>query len=789
MISETIIDTLPDLFFSLNHQGEIQHLSAYSKTLLGIDAVSLRGQSLAVLCATPDDIGDFLNRFASTSQDQAVQVELELQHQMGHSVWVSIHACAHYEGQTLTSIDGIARDISPQKETRKALEQSQDRFKRLSDVSTEAIFIHSQGRILDCNRAAEQMFGFDHEEFTEMYAWDVIDPQDIPLSKKMVSSQYEKPYEVHGLRKDGSIFPMEIYSKQSWMGDLSVRVTSIHDLTERKSAEVKLNQLSHAVMQSPVAIGILNAEGKIEYANPATSEMTGYMEADLVGSHMPSYCNVCSAAESCQVSSAIKTVKAWSGEVYSQRKNGEHYWKQVSITPIATAERDEQHFLLMMEDISLRKQQEEKIKRQASYDSLTSLPNRLQAQYYLDEYINHSELQNSQCALLFVDLDEFKAVNDSLGHEYGDALLQQAALRLSECVSENDQVARFGGDEFLVMRKGVHQASEVQELAESLVERFCEPFNVRGRDLITTASIGIALYPIDGADGYELLRNADTAMYQAKGKGKNGYCFFDLEMNIQAQRRLQIEGYLRKALENNELTLHYQPVFDLKKNEVVGAEALIRWNSPELGFMFPAEFIPMAESTGLIVPIGEWVLQQACEQAAKWSVMSKGAFRIAVNVSPRQFQGDKLLYQIKNALTVSGLEYGALEVEVTEGLLLKSRASTTELLKQLRVMGVRIAIDDFGTGYSSLSYLEKMPFTTLKIDRSFIDGMLDSAHRYTLVKTIISMAQGLGLAVVAEGVEEAGQQQRLSELGCDFEQGFYISKPLPADEFQAVFMK
>ncbi|NNJ92668.1 MAG: EAL domain-containing protein [Gammaproteobacteria bacterium] len=430
------------------------------------------------------------------------------------------------------------------------------------------------------------------------------------------------------------------------------------------------------------------------------------------------------------------------------------------------------------------KKDEEKIRHQASYDALTSLPNR---NLFVDRFqlaIEKARRDKSRIALLFIDLDQFKQVNDTLGHSAGDQLLQQAGQRLSGAVRSSDTVARLGGDEFTVLMPEINELHHVETVVNNILEILSAPYiNIANTEAFVSSSIGITVFPDDGADVNSLLRNADSAMYRAKDKGRNNAQFFTLEMNQSAIRRRELDTALRKAIENKDLKIHFQPIYDVASGEIYSAEALLRWHSEDFGNISPVEFIPLAEDTGLIVPLGEWLLEKTCSLANNWQGMSKHSVRIAVNVSSRQFQRRNIMQHIEDTLLKTGFPSNLLTIEITESLLLGNDKNILKTLHHMRELGVEIAIDDFGTGYSSLSYLKRFPVSTLKIDRSFISDLPNNPEDEALVEAILSMANSLDLKVVAEGVETIEQLKFLKERNCPYVQGFYFSKPVPNEEF------
>ena len=439
--------------------------------------------------------------------------------------------------------------------------------------------------------------------------------------------------------------------------------------------------------------------------------------------------------------------------------------------------------LRIARDIIERKKSEDQIEYLAYHDSLTKLPNRLLAKDRVKQAIAHADRDNNKAALLFLYLDNFKTINNSLGHAIGDALLIAVGQRLRECVRETDTLSRQGGDEFLVMLTDVPTNDAVDSAAGNILRSLENPFGIDGNVLSTSLSIGIAVYPDDGGDFDTLLKKTDTAMYQAKEAGRNTFRFYTKQMNIDASEHLQMRTGLRRALENNEFVLHYQPQINPSTGKIIGAEVLIRWNNPELGMVPPGRFIPVAEDSGLIVPIGDWVLQEACRQASAWRQSGLPELIIAVNLSSVQFKRGGLQKSVIRALGESGLDPALLELELTESILIQDTEKVLGTVRQLKSLGVKLSIDDFGTGYSSLSYLKRIAVDKLKIDQSIIRNMLDEPSDAAIVRAIIQMARCLSLKTIAEGVENENMLEPLRMHQCDEVQGYHFARPMPADEF------
>ncbi len=441
-----------------------------------------------------------------------------------------------------------------------------------------------------------------------------------------------------------------------------------------------------------------------------------------------------------------------------------------------------------VQDITERKRTEEQLNYLAYYDTLTGLPNRALLLERLKQATLDAERVDRLVAVMFLDLDRFKYINDTLGHHAGDDLLKAVAKRLEECVRPGDTIARLGGDEFTIVLANVAHVDDVARVARKLIDSFALPFQVDGRELFTTASIGITLYPFDEREAEGLLKNADTAMYHAKERGRNTFQYFTAELNVRAERRLRIETALRQALERNELSLHYQPQVDLKTGQLTGMEALARWKHPELGTVSPVEFIPVAEETGLIVPLGEWVLREACRQIKAWHDTGFSKLQVAVNLSGKQLRQKDFPDRVREILHETKLESRYLDLELTESLLMVDTEETAGIMHALHAIGVSFSVDDFGTGYSSLAYLKRFPIDVLKIDRSFVRDIASDPNDVAIVKTVIAMAHTLGMRVIAEGVETREQLEFLRKQGCDGSQGYYCSMPLSAEEFSELLV-
>lgn len=559
----------------------------------------------------------------------------------------------------------------------------------------------------------------------------------------------------------------------------------VSNALQRYAAQENLLTLSRAVEQSMSSVIIFTPEAEVKYVNKKFEEVTGYTSNELIGKSLHDFEQVDGFKD--RFTEVLKTVMSgneWRGEVVNRKKDGNPLWEYVVISPIKNSEGETKHILSVREDITQKKEFEDKLVYQANYDDLTGVPNRALAYDRLSESMTRAPLNKESVAAIIIGLDTFKKVNETLGHNVGDQLLIEASLRLKHYVPELGTLARLGGDEFLIILPIDHD-DYAEIVASRILDSFAEPFLLGEHEVTVTASMGISISPNDSDDPNTILRNAGSAMHRAKDSGRNNFQFYAEEMHKDALKRVQMEGYLRRALEFDELELYYQPIVDTISQKVIGAEALLRWNNPHLGQVSPVDFIPLAEDIGLIVPMGEWILKVACKQAAKWQDQKNAPAYVSVNVSVRQFKGQNFGRVVKETLEETKLDASRLKIEVTESLLVDEElgGSVDIALQELKEMGVAISLDDFGTGYSSLSYLKKYDFHTLKIDRSFVRDVPDDNEDKALVEAIMAMAHSLKLEVVAEGVETEDQINYLSSLGCDALQGFYYSKPLPDKQF------
>ncbi len=553
---------------------------------------------------------------------------------------------------------------------------------------------------------------------------------------------------------------------------------------QRQSSQKELEMAASVFKESAEAIVICDNEDKILRVNPAFYKITGYSQIEVVG-QSPQLLQSDQPIQSMvhNREAALKKNDIWQCEVSGYRKNGEHFLSWQTVIPVNDENGDTQQIIYIFSDITERKLFEEHIYNLAHHDSLTQLPNRVAFQLQMNTALERAKRSKTQMAVMFIDLDHFKMINDTSGHPVGDLLLQQVAERFKRALRKEDVISRFGGDEFTVLLSNTRTENATTVVARKLLACFYEPFKLPSSEVVISASIGIGVFPDNGDSVDSLLMNADSAMYRAKEKGRNCFQFYTKEMNQYAQERLELELDLRKALERDEFVLHYQPQFD-PNGRITGCEALIRWQHPDKGLLSPGEFINMAEITGLIVPIGKWVIDTACMQHKMWLSQGYPALNISVNLSGRQFLHHDLLETVKNAITTSGISPSCLELELTESIMMVNVEETIRTLNAISCLGIHMSIDDFGTGYSSMSCLKRFPVNKLKIDQSFVRGLPQDKEDVAIVKSIIVMAHALNLTVIAEGVETLEQLEFLKSSRCEEFQGYYFSRPILAVDIE-----
>ncbi len=588
------------------------------------------------------------------------------------------------------------------------------------------------------------------------------------------------------------------FPSQTGEGEVAHLSTAIHDMVEkltreisqRRKAEEGLRLSAKVFENNTEAIMVTDAMNNIVMVNPAFIEITGYHEEEVLGRNPRFMSSGRHSHEFFQgFFNSLNTNDLWRGEIWNKRKNGEIFPEWVTVSVL----RDEQsritHSIAIYLDLTERKKEEERIQFLANYDVLTALPNRYLLADRLEQSISLAQRHLTKLAVMFIDLDHFKNINDSLGHDVGDALLKEVARRLSSCLRRSDTLARQGGDEFVALLGDLNSVEEAAYVAEKMIEAMCREFSVGDYQLSVTPSIGLSVYPDDGDTAMQLLRNADLAMYRAKDSGRNRFEYYEPEMNFKAMQRLQLENDLRVAIVHKQMMLYYQPKVSVSTGVVVGMEALLRWNHPSQGFVSPAQFIPVAEESGLINEIGDWVLRQAALQQRLWHSLGYCIVPVAVNLSARQFGQKNLVEKIRSIVRDVDIPAHYIELELTESLLMDMGVNSLEVMSQLNNAGFNLALDDFGTGYSSLSRLKLLPMKALKIDQSFVRDIATDPNDESIVNATVVLAHAMDMKVIAEGVETEEQLEFLRQLQCEEYQGYLFSRPVPADEVVKFLMR
>jgi diguanylate cyclase (GGDEF)-like protein/PAS domain S-box-containing protein len=797
-----LVANLPDVTWTAAEDGHTTYVSRNVESVYGYttEEICERGEELWFGRIHPDDLPRVSQSFQNLFlRKESFNAEYRVQRKDGEWIWIHDRALRTHVEDGVRYADGVFSDITARKQAEQKLLESEKRYRLLFENNLSAVFrAVVGGRILECNPALVAMLGYSsRQELLQRSTTDILydDGEERDLMSVLATEGAMRNHEIRLKRKDGSpVWALHnVLLTKNEDGQPIIEGTAF-DISRRRRAEQELREREdklRLILESTAeAICGIDVQGHCTFSNPACSRLLGYQNADqLLGRHLhslihhsrpngtplpPQECPICQAlgkgrsAHSeddvfYKADGSSLPVEYWS---YPQRRDGEVVGAVVAFI-----------------DITERKLAQERIRYLAYYDAVTALPNRTLLEDRLKKALASARRRKEKVALLFLDLDHFKVINDSLGHSAGDQVLKEVAGRLNKLAREQDTVSRLGGDEFVFAFNAFKEIGDVAVVANRVLDAVTTEVVIEGRPLSIGCSIGISIFPDHGSDTTALVKNADAAMYWAKEKGRNNFQFFTPEMNSQALERLNLESDLRGALQRNELFLMYQPQSDLASGKLIGAEALLRWQHPRLGLIPPDKFIRIAENSGLIIPIGEWVLRTGCAQARQWQEQGLPAVPVAVNVSAVQFRQEHFLEIIKKVLAETGLSPQYLELELTESLIMSNSETIVSMLRQLKGTGVKLSIDDFGTGYSSLSYLKHFPVYKLKVDRSFVRDIPLDPDDAAITSTIISMAKSLNLKAIAEGVETAEQMAFLRQHHCDEIQGYYFSKPLHAEDF------
>jgi diguanylate cyclase (GGDEF)-like protein/PAS domain S-box-containing protein len=670
------------------------------------------------------------------------------------------------------------------------LRSSEARFRALFDNAGAGMVLSSpDGNYVHCNPAFCQMVGYSDAELQAINYRTITHPDDLDrhgaLRARMMAGELDS-YDItkRYVARDGHVVWARLNITAIRDGEgARYTVAVVEDVTERKRLEDHMRLAATVFENTGEGLFVTDAGRHIIHVNPAFTQLTGFSPDDVLGK-TPRILSSGRHGQDFYDRMAVDLARTgkWQGEIWNRRKTGEMFAEWLNIAAVRDGEGEITNYVAVFSDITSRKQDEERLSYQANHDPLTRLPNRTLFQERLSRALTRANRSQSMVALLFIDLDFFKQVNDTLGHLAGDILLQQVAERLTACVRQGDTVARLAGDEFTVILEDLTEARDGAVVAHKILSALATPFDLQGKEARISSSIGVALYPADAGDSQGLVKLADAAMYRAKHQGRNACRFHSEVINAQAFERLALESALRHALERNEFTLHYQPLFDTHTGKVAAVEALLRWQHPEIGMVMPEQFLPLADETGLILPIGEMAIAAACIQARAWADMGFGHLRVGVNLSLRQLRAPELGEVIACALERAGAPPAMLEFDVPESMLTDKSLDAGAVFARISAMGVGITIGDFGSGYSSFATLHRLPTNALKIDQSFVRGSLGTGEAAEIITAIIAVAHGLHLKVAAPGIETEEQFDALAKYECDLVQGFLFAHPMPAAE-------
>ena len=794
---EAIFQSLPDLFFRIAPDGTILDYRAQVEADLYKPASEFLGRRMQDVL--PKAQGELfivkLEEQKSTGKLVSYQYDLELD-----------SGTTRFEAR-LRNIENsdqyilLIRNITDQYNEHLALAKARQQLRLALEATKESVWdLDLCSGAWTASAQSFSMLGYPPDtEVQSLAAWiDNIHPFDQALLEAAFEAiihgeSTELDVEFKALNNAGSYQWIRTRGKvvEFDAENCARRIVGTHeDVTRRRQLEEKLKLAATVFKNTSEGVIIADPRGYIIDVNQGFEQATGFNREEVIGKHTR-FLNSGRQAPAFYRSMWEQLEKHgnWNGEIWSKGKDGSLLPEWLNISAVKDENNLVSHYVAVFSDISVLKRSEEKLDHLAHHDTLTGLPNRLMLQARLGRALVHAQRNKNIVALLFLDIDRFKNINDSMGHQAGDSLLKQVAARLKTCVRTEDTVARLGGDEFVVLLENLSDMSAPAHVAEKILAEIRNPFTLQNADFYTTTSIGISLYPNDGNGPAELLRNADTAMYQVKQRGRDSFAFYTQKFTDIARKKIEMESELHKAIDQNEMQLWYQPQFDLESEEMVGMEALIRWIHPNKGFIAPDHFIPLAEESGLIVKVGEWVIDQACSQIRDWLDRGFTVPRIAINISGSEMRQGKIIHKLKESLANNQLEGCCLEVEITENFMMQDLERAVQIINDLNGMGIEVAVDDFGTGYSSLAYLKSLPIRRLKIDKSFVTDIPNDPQDMAITQAIIAMGRSLGLDVIAEGVETRQQQKFLRENHCSLGQGYLFCRPSKAEKIETWLTK
>ena len=813
-----VFRTVIDGIITIDADGVIDGFNPAAERIFGYAAEDVVGRDVSMLMPEPDRSRhqSYVGNYTRTGQARVIGSGREVTGlRKDGSLFPLELSVSEIAGLTPRRFTGVVRDITERQafqqeilslnETLEArirarteeLRNTEERLRDALSLNEEVLWAsgvgllvwRQDGQCVMVNPAAAAILGdtperLKAETFRHLAAWRQSGLLD--LAEKVLQSGLGREIEIELATPSDRRCWLKCHLARLPRHDGHHLLAVIEDISEERRVREELRLAASVFHNSAEGVMITDADGVILSVNPAFSAITGYSEREALGQtpkllksdrHRPEFYAA--------LWETLIGEGCWQGEIWNRRKGGEAFLEWLTINRIEDSSRNPTRYVAVFHDITELYRKDEHIRHLAFHDALTDLPNRALVLDRLSHAVERARRENAKVALLFLDLDRFKLVNDSLGHDVGDLLLIEVSRRLTEALRKSDTIARLGGDEFLVLVSDFEHIGEIAEVAEKILRVIGESMHLNGHEVRIGASIGVALFPDDGDDGMTLLKGADAAMYQAKGAHRNTFRFHDAGMDSAANQRISLEAALHNAIARREFELYYQPKIDLALGRLTGAEALIRWNHKERGVVGPNLFIPLAEETDLILRIGDWVLEEACRQMADWRDNVGLEVKVAVNVCTRQLLGPGIAARIEDLLRLYAVDAGQLEIEVTESSMMSAPESAIAQLNRIRDFGITIAVDDFGTGYSSLAYLKHLPLQTIKIDRSFVQQLDEDANNAAIVMAIIGLSKALKLSNVAEGVETAAEEELLRSLGCHSAQGYRYAKPMPADQFVA----